>query len=172
MQYIEEKNNENKITKLNKIDYNPQCYITHDKISVDYVISMLSKNKECIGKILNGRIQGIVFLCKITFLDFSNLIPVLFTCNHNLNKYSIKEGNTIYLTFNDQYEKRIKMDKSRKFYSNEYFDTTIIEIKVENKFDETKFLEIDTERFKNYEKKISIYFIIQMIKILKYLLEQ
>ena len=76
--------------------------------------------------------KGTGFMCKIPHPDQFKLLPVLITNNHILNENDIKEGEIIKITFdNDNYEKNIKINKSRITYTNkdQNIDATIIEIK-------------------------------------------
>ena len=81
------------------------------------------------------------FMCKISYQN--QLLPVLITNNHVLNEEKIKIGQTIRFSFNDnQIEKTIKIDNSRKKYTNPMKDVTVVEIKEEeDKIDD--FLDID-----------------------------
>ena len=110
-------------------------------------------------------ISGTGYLCLIPHPDKLNPLPVLITCNHILGKDDIKPGKEINLLFNDQIEKILKIDDSRKTYtSNEKeFDITIIEIKKEDEININNILEIDDNIFNeeeiNFYKNKSIYII-------------
>jgi hypothetical protein len=85
-------------------------------------------------------------------------LPVLITCNHVING----NENEIKLIFNDKIEKILKLNNTRKIYTNEKKDITIIEIKKEDNYDINNFLEIDYDIFKNInlnDKFKSIYII-------------
>ena len=89
---------------------------------------------------------GTGFLCIIPFPDKLHQLPVLITCNHVLSKDDIKIGNEIDLNFVDIYTKKLKIDKSRKVYTNDKkYDLTIIEIKEDDGFIISKMLEIDDD---------------------------
>ena len=95
-------------------------------------------------KIINGdRKRGTWFLASIPYPDRFNLLPVLITCNHVIS------GNEreIKLIFNDELERTLKLNNTRKIYTNEYKDITIIEIKKEDNFNCNNFLEIDYDIF-------------------------
>ena len=95
--------------------------------------------------------KGTGFMCKIPNPDQFKLLPVLITNNHILNENDIKEGEIIKITFdNDNYERNIKINKSRITYTNkdQNIDATIIEIKPE--LDKIKyFLDIDEKVFED-----------------------
>ena len=123
--------------------------------------TILSQLEKTICKIhkLDGK-NATGFLCKIPFPDNSNLMPVLITNNHVLNKEDIQLFKTIRITFcNDKIEKYIKLDESRIVYtsSDESIDITIIEIKPN--IDGFKhFLDVDEKIFETnyvdiYQKK-------------------
>jgi len=89
-------------------------------------------------------------------------LPVLITNNHLLKEEDIKNNEIIEFTMYNNIEKKnkdisLKIDDSRKTYTNSEIDITIIEIKPEE--DKIKnYLEIDEEEMteKQYRKK-SIY---------------
>ena len=88
------------------------------------------------------------FLCKIPYPDSLNLLPVLITCNHVLAINDISNNKEIELHFNnDKKIKKIIVDGKRKIYTNEKYDTTIIEIKKSDNFHIEKFLDIDNVNY-------------------------
>ena len=111
-------------------------------VSYECTKKITAQMEKYICKIKVGQDQATGFFCKIPFPDKENMLKVFMTNNHVINenilnnkneKISIdiyEELNTKYLNFND----RIK-------YTNEEYDTTIIEIK--EKDDIKNFLEID-----------------------------
>ena len=130
-------------------------------VSIEGIKKILFQLENCICQIYqkNGG-KGTGFFCKILFQN--KLLPVLITNNHVLNEKDIKNNKIIELTMYNNIEKRnkdisIKIDNSRKRYTNVEMDITIIEIKPEE--DKIKnYLEIDEEEMteKEYRKK-SIY---------------
>ena len=69
-----------------------------------------------ICKIINGKkVIGTGFLVLIPNPDRLNQLPVLITCNHVING----NENEIKLIFNDKIEKILKLNNSRKIYTNE-----------------------------------------------------
>ena len=104
----------------------PQLTPTQNKTISSQLEKTICKIHKLDGKNATG------FLCKIPFPDNSNLMPVLITNNHVLNKEDIQLFKTIKVTLgNDKIEKYIKLDESRIVYtsSDESIDVTIIEIK-------------------------------------------
>ena len=91
----------------------------------------MKQMKKSVCKI-DGQIKGTGFLCLIPFPNVLHLLNVLITCNHVFNDINL--GNTIKLVFDDGKEKTLELDKSRKVYTNEENDITIIELK-EDEFD-------------------------------------
>ena len=112
-----------------------------------------------ICKIINGKkVKGTGFLVLIPNPDRLHPLPVLITCNHVING----NENEIKLIFNDKIEKILKLNNTRKIYTNEKKDVTIIEIKKEDNYNINNFLEIDYDIFENInlnDKFKSIYII-------------
>ena len=111
-------------------------------VSLENTKKILFQMENCICKIYmnNGGI-GTGFLCKIPFNN--NLLPVLITNNHVLNKNDIDNNKIIKLMINNK-AKKIEIDNSRKKYTNsdKNIDITIIEIKPK-KDGINNYLEID-----------------------------
>ena len=111
---------------------------------------ILSQLEKCVCKIekLDG-IKATGFLCKIPYPNQYNLLPVLITNNHILNKDDIKINKTIKIIFeNDKIVKYIKIIESRKTYTNKDIDITVIEIKPD--LDGLKyFLDVDENIYEN-----------------------
>ena len=99
-------------------------------VSIENTKKILFQMENCICKIYlkNGEI-GTGFFCKIPFNN--NLLPVLITNNHVLNKDDIDNNKIIKLMINNEV-KEIEIDNIRKRYTNsdEKIDITIIEIKL------------------------------------------
>ena len=124
-----------------------------------------------ITKIINSQLEGSIckiyinenelgsgFLCKIPFPNEFRLLPVLITNNHVINKEYFLKNKIIKISLDDdQNIKLLKILSERKFYSNETYDISIIEIfpkadKLNN------FLELDYNYEKNgKERKQNIY---------------
>ena len=71
------------------------------------------------------------------------------TNNHVLNKDDILPNKIINFSINDGLNNyKIEIDESRKTYTNEDYDVTIIEIKEKDKIDKNSFFDIDNQLFK------------------------
>ena len=106
-----------------------------------------------------GKKTGTGFICLIPYPTIEHPLKALITCNHVFN--DIKIGNKIkVLIDNNNIEKEIVLDKTRKLYTNDEYDITIIELK-DNEFDLNNYLKIDDNLYKNkeIEKNEKIYII-------------
>ena len=97
-----------------------------------------------------GKKTGTGFICLIPYSTIEHQLKVLITCNHVFN--DIKTGNKIKVIFDNNIEKEIILDKTRKLYTNEEYDITFIELK-NNELDLNNYLKIDDELYKNKEIK-------------------
>ena len=135
---------------------------TLEKLDAKEIQSQL-KNKIC--KIIKKYETGTGFFIKIPHPDQFHLLPVLITNNHILDDKDLSINNDINLTINDDKEKRcLKIDKSRKTYTDKKLDVTIIELKPEE--DKIKdFLDLDqdfnSEQYKEIYKKEEELYILQ-----------
>ena len=102
---------------------------------------ILEQIDNSICRIENNDLTGTGFLCLIPDSDIYHLQPVLITCNHVLGKKDLINGNNIKLIFENK-ERTIVLDKSRIIYTNNSYDTTIIELK-KDEFPYNSFLKID-----------------------------
>ena len=102
----------------------------------------------CIGKIKLNDATGTGFFCKI--LSETKNINCLMTNYHVLNEKYFEENKVIYLLLNNDNEaKKIDLNIKRVIYYNKDYDTTIIEIKEEDKI--KKYLELDDNILKENE---------------------
>ena len=131
-------------------------------ISYECSKKIIEQMEKCICKIKIGEEQSTGFFCKIPFPNKENMLKVLITNNHIINdeKISIdiyEELNTKYLNLND----RIK-------YTNEEYDTTIIEIKDND--DIKNFLELDDNIIENVINNINLNdnYINKLVYIIQY----
>ena len=138
---------------LNRIFFDFTNYKVILEQMENYVHIIKIGNKETIG-----------FFCTIPLHKKNNNINVLITNNSTLNEEIMKEKN-IKILIEFQKEKKIKeiMLTNRKYYTNKEYNTTIIEIKKEDKID--NYLELDKEfivgdeiNFREYEHE-NIYII-------------
>ena len=109
-----------------------------------YKILEQMENSVClIYKVKGGKASG--FFCNIFYENYK--IPVLITNYHVINENYIKENKMITLTTNDEnYRININLEGNRNYYSNEDYDTTIIELNPKN--DKIYyFLELDPKIF-------------------------
>ena len=98
--------------------------------------------------------HGSGFFCNIP-IGWNNHLKVLMTNNHVLKEKDIQPGQTINFSINNDFENySILIDNTRKAYTNEYYDVTIIEIKKDDKIDEKSFFEIDKKIFEENANKI------------------
>ena len=79
----------------------------------------------------------------------------MMTNNHVLDVNAIKPDKTVKFSINnDNKYYKILIDKSRRTYTNEFYDVTIIEIKEEDKINEISFFELDKQIFKENSDEI------------------
>ena len=109
---------------------------------------------------INNSSFGIGFFCKIPHPDEFKLLPVLITNNHVLNQEFYTKNEEIKISFDDdRIVKLINIIPERKFYFNNMYDVSIIEI-FPNKDNIHNFLEINEdvsfENKENYEN-LNIY---------------
>ena len=90
----------------------------------------------------DNEIKGTGFFCKIPFPDKNNLLPVLITNHHIIDEQLLyKEDNIISIDIKEENEiKKICLNE-RKKYTNEKYDTTIIELKESDNI--KNYLELD-----------------------------
>jgi len=102
-------------------------------------------NKIC--EIKKGDITGLGFFCKIDSPNSKDFTPVLIT-SYDLIGYSEILTKKIEFTLNNK-KYNLNLDDSRKYYSDEEnYNTTIIEIKKEDKLDIDSFFEIEMDNDK------------------------
>ena len=106
--------------------------------------------------------QGTGFFCLIPFPNKIHPLPVLMTNNHILSKEDIIKGRIINISMKHN-KFNILIDGSRKVYTDEIYDITIIEMKAVDGLNFNAFLEIDDliyeEKPYEYFKDRSIYLI-------------
>lgn len=100
-------------------------------VDIDILENILEQTKKSICKIIcKNDIYGTGFFCFLPFPDKATKLRALITNNHILGKSDIEIGKTIKFTvYNDKMDFKIIIDKSRKVYTNEDYDITIIELK-------------------------------------------
>ena len=100
--------------------------LSHNEIEIGKILQMGICKIKC-NNVNSG--YGVGFLCKIPFPNKSNLLPVLITNYHILEKDDIVSRKNIKLFFKDDYSINIKIDNSRIYYSKDIYNITIIELK-------------------------------------------
>ena len=111
-------------------------------VSINNSEKIIDQMKQCICKIY-GQKMGTGFFTKIPY--GSQLLPVLITNNHVINRNDINEEKSILISLNNEKEYRnIKLDDSRIIFNDEKLDVTFIEIKenIDN-INSNNYLEID-----------------------------
>ena len=96
-------------------------------VPIEGLKTILNQMENSICKISheNGK-KDTGFFCNIPLFDKS--LPFLITNNHVLNENDIKNNYIIKITINDKI-KKIKIDDTRKKYTNKDLDITFIEIR-------------------------------------------
>ena len=108
-----------------------------ESISIDILKIIIEQTEQSICKIncSNGG-TGTGFFCVIPYPDKLNNLQVLITNNHVLEEKDISKGKIIKFTINNEkISKEIKIDDSRKIFTNENYDITIIEMKKSDNID-------------------------------------
>ena len=124
-------------------------------IAAEEMIILLDLIKTHICKIYcKDGSHGTGFFCNIP-IGWNKYIKVLMTNNHVLNINDIQIGQIINFTIdNDLNEYNIFIDNTRKAFTNESYDVTIIEIKEDDKIDENSFFDLDQQIFQKNSNKI------------------
>ena len=105
-------------------------------VTIDGTIKILDQLKNSVCKIQIKEEKGTGFFCLI-----NNNIKVMITNNHVINEKTLKENKKIKVSLNDNKEyKEIKLE-NKKYYTDEKYDTTIIEINEEDKI--KNYIELD-----------------------------
>ena len=103
---------------------------------------ILQQMRKTICKIRIEKMQGTGFLCKIPFPDLNNMLRVLITNNHIINRDLLFQKDAqISIDIREETDYKVLNLNNRIKYTNEEFDITIIEIKDEDKIN--SFLELD-----------------------------
>ena len=99
---------------------------------------------------------GTGFFCNIPY-KWQLTLKVLITSNHVLKEKDLLDNKIIKFSINSEKKQyNILIDESRKIYSNEKYDITIIELKEKDKIDENFFFDIDNDIFNKNSKEIFI----------------
>ena len=121
-------------------------------VTIEGTNIILNQLSKCICKIENKKGNGTGFFCSI-----NEKLKVLITNNHIIDEQIILENSKIRVTLNDDKDFKIINLKDKKYYTDEKYDTTILEINPE-KDNIDNFLELDKEIFEyNADKPKSVY---------------
>ena len=114
-----------KITKEKGLENAPE------PIPTDILKIILRQAEETICLIKCNDVRyGTGFFCLIPFPDKVNLLPVLITNNHVLDRNNILKDKKIKFSIdNGKIEKEIIINETRKTYTNREYDITIVEMK-------------------------------------------
>ena len=132
-------------------------------IQGDSLEKIKDQMKNCSCKIeCNEKGNGSGFFSLVPFPNKTHLVPVLMTNNHVLGKEDIIKGKKINIKMEDK-KFSILIDDSRRVFTDQSFDITIIEMINSDGLDFNKFLDIDDsiykENFYEFFKNRSIYLI-------------
>ena len=130
-------------------------------VSLESTEIIVNQMKENICRIyMNNGSKGTGFFCKIPFPDKLNLLPVLITNNHIIDKNNLENDKQISLTLNnDKIKLKIEINDGRKLFTSKKFDTTFIEILEKDGIKNFLELDIDIENedFNDIYIKKSVY---------------
>ena len=129
--------------------------IDHPKqISHKNIKRILWEIENCICKVLFKEDQSTGFFTQISIPKKNKIVPVLILSSHSHN-YKLDGNETFSLIIESENNiKKINL-KGRKYYTNEKYDTTIIELNENDNINH--FLELDND-FKNFKyEKETIY---------------
>ena len=115
---------------LNKFRLYYKNKIENSFLGLDFHQKVIKQMEKCIcGASYDYNCHDTMFFCKIPFPNKNKMLPVLITNNHSINE----KDNKIFLSINRGNQHiELNIDKNRIFYTNEEFDTTIIEIKAKD----------------------------------------
>ena len=122
------------------MEFIPESILTGYPNVISYECSkkIINQMEKYICKIKIGEEQGTGFFCKIPFPDKENMLKVLMTNNHVINENILNEKDSkISLDIYEESKTKYLNLNNRLKYTNEKYDTTIIEIK-------------DNDEIKNY----------------------
>ena len=115
-----------------------------DIITYERLRTILEQMENCICRIKTENEAGTGFFCKIPFPNLKKQISVLITNNHIINEELLFKPNAkiSFSTKNDKNSKEISFHgRKRMTFSEDKYDTTIIEIRDEDNI--KNFMELD-----------------------------
>ena len=138
-------------------------YYSPEKILAGHAKPISYEAMKALGEFLENRIckikcvdgsYGTGFFCNIPYNEWDNL-RVLMTNNHILKLNDILPGKQIeFSLFNDKKSYKILIDESRKIFTNEKYDLTIIEMKKNDGLNKNSFFDLDNQIFNDNAKII------------------
>ena len=153
---VKEKNGKKNSENSVRIDYikelNPNYIPSAISTQILSIIGEQAKNSICKIICPNNKGTGTGFLCKLPFPDCFNLLPVLATCYHVLEKENFINGSKITIQFNNEEKTNIiNIDNKRKIYksNDREYDIIFIEIKKDDGIDMKHFLDVDDFLYKD-----------------------
>ena len=137
--------------------YIPEKDVNGEKqMSASQTRITLEQMEKSICKIkCNEKVGTGFFLNIINVNDWNSLsIKAIITNNHILEEEDILPGKTINLSINDGPNKFILIDESRKTYTSQKYDISIIEMKQIDSINMNSFLDVDNRVWKKELKEI------------------
>ena len=146
-----------------------------DIISKEKIEIILEQMKSYVCKINHKDTFGTGFFCMVPFGDIK--MPVLITNYHIINNEILEKNNHINISYNDEKIAFVlDLCKKRKKYLCPEYETTIIELKEDDKI--KNFLELDENLFNDKSEylydsksiiKIFIIYVLQKMDLLDHL---
>ena len=125
-----------------------------NEISYESTVKIKEQMEKNICKIDIGNRQGTGFFCKIPFPNKDNMLSVLITNNHIIDEKMMEDGVEFPVTIKEKKDNLMISLKNRIKYTNQAYDTTIIEIKKEEEEIINNYLELDDKIIDDIIKKI------------------
>ena len=111
-------------------------------ISYECTKKIIEQMEKFICKIKIGETIGTAFFCEIPFPNKNNMLPVLISNNHTINRdFLFNNGSELEIHIKEKKDIiKLNLDKRMK-YTNEEYDITIIELKETDEIE--NYLELD-----------------------------
>ena len=111
-------------------------------ISYECTKKIIEQMEKFICKIKIGETIGTAFFCEIPFPNKNNMLPVLISNNHTINRdFLFNNGSELEIHIKEK-ENIIKLNLDKRMkYTNEEYDITIIELKENDEIE--NYLELD-----------------------------
>ena len=124
-----------------------------NEISYESTVKIKEQMEKNICKIDLVNRQGTGFFCKIPFPNKDNMLSVLITNNHIIDEKMMEDGVEFPVTIKEKKDNLMISLKNRIKYTNQAYDTTIIEIKKEEEEIINNYLELDDKIIDDIIKK-------------------